>query len=264
MVIRAYREGWSDVKNSLKMLSMAFYFAWGDTKARYRRSILGPFWIVLSTSISVAGLGFLWSALLKDEPAKLVPSLTVGLIIWQLLSGCINESTSLFVRNSHFIRNIPISYFIFIIQLLVRQLINFGHNFLVVILVLIIFPPDIGLVQLLVFPGLLLVICNLAWITLLLAIVSARFRDVEQIIGALMPLIFFLSPVIYRPSQLSIRQEIVWLNPFSYLITLVRDPVMGVQPPLFVYIISLLALLLGSCLTIYQFGKRRGRIAFWI
>jgi ABC-type polysaccharide/polyol phosphate export permease len=260
----AFKNGLDDIFHSLQRINMAFYFAWGDTKARYRRSILGPFWIVLSTAVSVAGLGFLWSALLKDEPSKLVPSLTVGLVLWQFISGCVLESSSLLVRNAHFIRNMSIPYFIFPIQLLMRQLINFGHNFIVVIAVLVFYPPEFSAVELLIFPGLILILGNLAWIVLLFAMVGARFRDFEQIIGALMPLMFFLSPVIYRSSQLTMGQEIIWLNPFSYLITLIRDPIMGVQPPLFVYEVAFSALLIGGAFSIYQFGKRRSRIALWI
>lgn len=243
---------------------MAFFFAWGDTKARYRRSVLGPWWIVLSTAVSVAGLGFLWSLLLKDEPVKLVPSLTVGLVIWQFLSGCIMESPSIFSRNAHFIRNIKIPFFVFPLQLLLRQVINLCHNAVVIVVVMAYFGVSLSINHLLIIPGVLLLLLNLAWISMLLAMVGARFRDAEQIIGALMPLMFFLSPVIYRPSQLSFAQEIVWANPFSYFITLIRDPIMGVAPPLFVYQVSVIALLIGSLFTFYMLGKHRRHISFWI
>jgi ABC-type polysaccharide/polyol phosphate export permease len=257
-------EGVQDVVQGLKRLGMAFFFAWGDTKARYRRSVLGPWWMVLSTAVSVAGLGFLWSMLLKDDPVKLVPSLTVGLVVWQFLSGCILEAPSIFSRNAHFIRNIKIPFFVFPLQLLLRQVINFGHNAVVIVAVVAYFGTQLSIAHLLVVPGLLIVLMNLAWITVLLALVGSRFRDAEQIIGALMPLMFFLSPVIYRPSQLPMAQEIVWLNPFSYFITLVRDPIMGAVPPTFVYVVTISAFLLGSLFTVYMLGKHRRHISVWI
>lgn len=248
----------------VQRLSMAFFFAWGDTKARYRRSVLGPWWMVLSTAVSVAGLGFLWSLLLKDDPEKLVPSLTVGLVVWQFLAGCITESPSTFSRNAHFIRNIRIPFFVFPLQLLMRQLINLCHNAVVVIAVVAYFGSALTVNQLLIIPGLLLLLLNLAWISMLLAMAGARFRDAEQIVGALMPLMFFLSPVIYRPSQLPLAQEVVWANPFSYFITLIRDPIMGQVPPLFVYQVSVIALLVGGLFTLYMLGKHRQHISFWI
>lgn len=261
---KAFLDGVNDIVQGLQRLGLAFFFAWGDTKARYRRSVLGPFWMVLSTAVSVAGLGFLWSMLLKDDPIKLVPSLTVGLVVWQFISGCILEAPSIFSRNAHFIRNIKIPFFIFPLQLVMRQLINFGHNAVVVIVVVLYFSPVLHLNQLLIIPGLFLVIGNLCWIILLIAMLGSRFRDFEQIIGAIMPLMFFLSPVIYRPSQLSFGQQIVWLNPFSYFITLIRDPISGNIPPLFVYQVSIVALLIGTVFTVYQFGKQRKNISFWV
>lgn len=261
---KALLDGVTDIVQGLKRIGLAFFFAWGDTKARYRRSVLGPFWMVLSTAVSVAGLGFLWSMLLKDDPVKLVPSLTVGLVVWQFISGCILEAPSIFSRNAHFIRNIKIPYFIFPLQLVMRQLINFGHNAVVVVVVVLYFSPVLHLNQLLIIPGLLLVIGNLCWIILLIAMLGSRFRDFEQIIGAIMPLMFFLSPVIYRPSQLSFGQQIVWMNPFSYFITLIRDPISGNIPPLFVYQVSIVALLIGTVFTVYQFGKQRKNISFWV
>ena len=260
----AIRDGANDIFLGLKLLNIAFFFAWGDTKARYRRSILGPWWLVLSTAVSVAGLGFLWSMLLKDDPVKLVPSLTVGLVIWQLLSGCIVEAPSIFVRNANFIRNIKLPFFLFLQQLLLRHLIILGHSVVVIVVVVSYFGTSFKVEQFLIIPGLVLVLANLGWITLLLALIGSRFRDVEQIIGAVMPLMFFLSPIIYRPSQLTLGQAIVWTNPFSYLITLVRDPIMGTAPPMFVYQVSILSLLVGGLFTVYQFGKHRRYIAFWI
>lgn len=261
---KAFFDGADDIFQGLKRLGLAFFFAWGDTKARYRRSVLGPFWMVLSTAVSVAGLGFLWSMLLKDDPIKLVPSLTIGLVVWQFISGCILEAPTVFSRNAHFIRNIKIPFFIFPMQLIMRQLINFGHNAVVVLVVILYFSPTLHLEQLLIVPGLLIVIGNLSWIILLVAMLGSRFRDFEQIIGAIMPLMFFLSPVIYRPSQLGIAQQIVWFNPFSYFIALIRDPISGSIPPLFVYQVSIAALLIGTVFTVYQFGKQRKNISFWI
>jgi len=264
MKCNSFAIGTRDVGSALSDLELVVHLAWGDIKARYRRSILGPFWIVLSTAVSVAGLGILWSTLLKQDPHDFVPSLTAGLVFWHFLAACISEAPSAFFRNAHFIRNLVMPYFVFPMVLIIRQTIIFAHNLIVVAVVFLWFDPTPRWEQWLVLPGMLLVFVNLGWIVLLIAIFGARFRDLEQIIGALMPLIFFLSPVLYRPSQLSFGQLIVWINPFSYLISLVRDPAMGSPAPWFVYATSAIAAVLGWLLTIWQFGQRRDRIPFWM
>jgi ABC-type polysaccharide/polyol phosphate export permease len=256
--------GFLDLLDSLRKLPLAFYLAWSDTKARYRRSILGPLWLVFGTAISVAGLGFVWSTLLKQDHSKFIPSLTIGLVLWQLIGNCIGESPNLFIKNSKLIRNIKTSFFIFPIQLVIRHGINFAHNMIIVIIVLCIFPPNFSSYQLLIIPGLLLLVGNLIWISFLIGLLGARFRDLDPLITSLMPLLFFMSPVIYKPDQLSIQQSIAWLNPISYLITLIRAPLEGSPAPSFVYFLSTLALVVGWSFSLWLLGRKNGRIAFWV
>ena len=247
-----------------RSLPLMLYFAWGDTKARYRRSVLGPFWLVIGTAVGVAGLSFLWSGLLKVDRTTFVPTLTVGIVVWQFISGCVAESPSAFTRNAAVMRNLKTPYLIFPLQLLLRQLINFAHNMVVVLVVLIMFPPPFGFAQLLVIPGMLLLVGNLFWIAILFGMLGARFRDFEQTIGVLIPMMFFLSPVLYRPEQLGHMEQFIWLNPFTYMITLIRDPMQGFTPAPFVYLVSTGMLLAGWGATLWLYGRRHSRIPFWV
>lgn len=254
----------ADLKRTLAMLPVAFYFARSDLKARYQRSVLGPLWLVFGTAIGVTGLGLLWSVLLHSNRAQFIPSLTVGLVVWQFISGTVTESSRTFINNWLLIRNLSIPFGFYPTQLIMRQLVNFAHNALVILVVLLIYPPPLGLAQLLVLPGLLLVVGNLWWVALVLGMMGARFRDLEPLIGAFMPLLFFLSPVIYRPDQLGIKSVLAWVNPFSYLITVVRDPVQGVVPAGFVYAGALGMLVVGWLFALWLLQGRHKRIAFWV
>lgn len=256
--------GIGDFVKTAKLLPMAFHFAWGDTKARYRRSVLGPFWIVLGTSFGVAGLGYVWSTVLKVDRASFIPSLTIGLIVWQFISGCIVESPLSLVRSSQTIRNIPTPYIIFPAQLLIRQFINFMHNMIVVAVVLFIYPPAHGWVQALLLPGLALVIVNLGWISVVLSLIGARFRDLDLLVGALMPIFFFISPVIYRPEHLASQEWLIAANPLAYLITVMRDPLQGIVPPTGMYLALIMASILGWTAAFWLLGRRYSRIAFWV
>ncbi|MCB5202607.1 ABC transporter permease [Neorhizobium sp. T786] len=259
-----FSKGLRDFTDTIKALPLSFFFAWGDTKARYRRSFLGPFWLVIGTAIGVAGLGFLWSQLLNVEKSVFIPSLCIGLVIWQLISGCIMEAPSIMVQNARLIKNIKTPFLFFPLQLLLRQMINFAHNLLVVVAVLLIFPPSINFSQILIIPGIVLVVGNLFWISALISLISARYRDVGPLITSFMPLMFFLTPVIYRPSQLAMSEYIAWMNPLTYLITLIRDPIEGLTPSLYVYVVSMVSLIFGTALTVIFLGKKYNRIAFWV
>ena len=80
-----------------------------------------------------------------------------------------------------------------------------------------------------------LVLGNLVFLVLILAFLGSRYRDIAPAITSVMTIVFFLSPVMYKPSQLGVKENLMWLNPFSHLITLIRDPITGLSPELFVY-----------------------------
>jgi ABC-type polysaccharide/polyol phosphate export permease len=254
----------NDLRDSLQRAPFVLHMALSDTRARYKRSVLGPLWLTIGAAIGVVGLGLVWSTLLNQSRSELIPSLTIGLILWQFMSACITESPSVFVRQAHVIRNIRLPFFIHPFQLLTRQLIGLAHNLIVLIVVLFIYPPPISTVTLLSIVGLILVVINLLWITTLLGMLGARFRDIEQIVQAFMPIVFFLTPVIYKTGHAGVNQSILWLNPFTYFMSVVRDPLFGQAPPMFVYIVVALMVVCGWTFTIWFFNRRASRIAFWI
>ena len=254
----------SDLKETIDQLPLIFHMAYSDTKARYKRSMLGPLWLTFGAAIGVVGLGIVWSSLLNQPRSSLIPSLTIGLLLWQFMSACVTESTSVFVRQSQVIRNLRLPYLIYSFQLIVKQLITLAHNLIIIVIVFLVYPPSFTPVMLASILGLILLLINVMWISVLFGMIGARFRDVEQIIQALMPIIFFLTPVIYKAGHAGINQFIIWLNPFTYFITLVRDPLFGIMPDGFVFLTNAAIALVGWLVTIIVFQKYSSRIAFWI
>jgi lipopolysaccharide transport system permease protein len=254
----------NDLRDSLQRIPFVLHMALSDTRARYKRSVLGPLWLTTGAAIGVVGLGLVWSSLLNQSRSELIPSLTIGLLLWQFISACVTESPAVFVRQAHVIRNIRLPFFIYPFQLLVRHLIGLAHNLIILIVVLLIYPPPISTVMLLSIVGLFLVVANLLWIITLLGMLGARFRDIEQIVQAFMPIVFFLTPVIYKIGHAGLNQSILWLNPFTYFMSIVRDPLFGQVPPTFVYVVVTSMVVCGWTLTIWFFNRRASRIAFWV
>ena len=73
-----------DLWQGLKQQELWWTFAVHDIKQRFRRSILGPFWLTRSMGIMVAALGFVFSKLFNQEIIIFIPYLATGLIFW----GC--------------------------------------------------------------------------------------------------------------------------------------------------------------------------------
>jgi ABC-type polysaccharide/polyol phosphate export permease len=254
----------TDIRQASRLLHVIAFMAMGDLRARYRRSVLGPFWMTLGTALGTLGLGLVWSELLKMNRHTFVPSLTAGLILWQLLSGCIVESTTTYWRQTAVIRNVSMPLSMPPIQMVVKHLINFLHNLPVFVVVMLLFHVPLTRYTLLVLPCLLLLIANLLWITLLFSMLGARFRDFEYMVAAAMPVLMFLSPVFYRPEYLPFNGPYLWFNPFSHLIELIRYPMLGTAPPAFVVLVNVLLCLAGWMLSLALFNAKRDRIAYWL
>jgi lipopolysaccharide transport system permease protein len=102
------------------------------------------------------------------------------------------------------------------------------------------------------------------WINLLFGMLGARFKDIEYAVAALIPLLFFVSPVLYRPDYLPFSAALIWLNPFSHFIEIIRAPLLGTPPPVFTLLVAGGLALFGWAVTLALFNSRRNRIAFWV
>ena len=254
----------ADLRQALGLFHVIVYMAVGDLRSRYRRSVLGPWWLTLGTALGTAGLGLIWSELFKLDRAVFVPALTAGLILWQLLSGCITESTTTYWRQASLIRNVRLPLAIYPLQMVIKHGLNFLHVVPVFIVVAVVFDVPVNRHTLLIVPCLLITFANLVWITLLFSMLGARFRDLEYLLVAGMPILMFLSPVFYRPSYLPVTGMLIWLNPFSHLIELVRYPALGTVPPLTVVVTNIVILAIGTLTTWRLFDRKRDRIAYWV
>src|SRR5215212_1590274 len=67
----------SDFSNGLAMWPLWMRLGWNDILQRYRRSMLGPFWLTASMAIMVIALGVLYAALFNVPVDRLLPYLSI-------------------------------------------------------------------------------------------------------------------------------------------------------------------------------------------
>jgi lipopolysaccharide transport system permease protein len=113
-------------------------------------------------------------------------------------------------------------------------------------------------------PGFALVCLNLLWITLLLAIVCLRYRDMIQIVNSVLLLGFFFTPVMWNPKLQKVNAWVVNANPFASFLEVVRAPLMGdaVSGPLLA--MALVLPLFGGALAAWAFARYRKQIIYWV
>src|SRR5262249_3519490 len=156
----------------------------------------------------------------KSNFHEYLPFLTSGLLIWGLVSGILLEAGSTFSVAQFVILSVAAPYSMHIYRAVLRQVIIFGHNALVFIAVVLIAGVPVTWATLLFVPALLLVCVTMAWMNLVIAMVGARFRDLQPIIGSVLQLVFFVTPLIWDRHLVvgKVHDLFVDANPFYHLV----------------------------------------------
>lgn len=254
-----------DVLIGLRRVDLWGFLGWHDVKQRYRRSSLGPLWITLATLIMVAGMTLLYAGLFRQELQSFLPLVASGVVIWTFIAGCITEGSNVFISAGATIKQVPAPLTIHVFRLIWNQFIYFLHNFIVIVLAVVIAGIPVTATTLLLIPGLVLLIANLVWIILLLGTLGARFRDVPLIVQSLITALFMMTPVLWRVDFLPAeRQWVAFLNPFTYLLEVVRIPILGSVPSLAQWSVAGAMAVGGWLVTAYVYGRSRRKVAYWI
>ncbi|MGH8399301.1 MAG: ABC transporter permease, partial [Gammaproteobacteria bacterium] len=237
---------------------------WQDIKQRYRRSKIGPFWVTISMGMMIGGMGFLYADLFHTDVHSYLPFLTVGMILWGLIGPLANENCTAFIDGEGIIKQVKLPLSVHVYRVIWRNLIIFGHNFVIFIPVAVIFKIWPGWSILMAIPALLLVCINGVWVGLLWGVISARFRDVPQIIGSLMQIVFFMTPIMWFPSALAGHQWLLKANPFYVFVAMVRQPLLGGGASIHLWPWALAVTASGWALAFLLYRRCRWRIAYWL
>jgi lipopolysaccharide transport system permease protein len=253
-----------DIVEGFRLWRLAWSLGWLDIRLRYRGSILGPFWLTLSTAIMIGALGVLYSALFHIDVHTYLPFLALSQVLWFFIATLVGEACTCFTQAEGMIRAIRMPLFLHAIRTLIRNLLVLAHNIVVIVVVDIIFLVWPGWHALLVLPGFAVWAIDGLAICLLLGAFCARFRDVAPIVASVMQIAFFLTPVIWQPEQLG--RHAVWLplNPFFAVMEIVRAPLLGHAPSGTVWLAAVIDSLLLFGLSWLMFVRARGRVAFWV
>ena len=264
-VIRAAMAGWRDLMHGAENWRLCYLLGAGEIRRRYARSRLGQLWIMISSAIMVGSMGLVWSYLWKQPVRELLPYVAIGMMTWQLIMGIITESAVAIPTNSRYFHNQYISVSTVIYALLYRNGVTFLLNLLFPLLMCVAFGVNIGPSAALSLVGLALLGVASLWVAFVVALVCTRFRDIVQIVTSSLQIIFFLTPVVWRPEVLSPNaQAILQWNPFAVFISVVRDPLLG-RPVSNVTWVEAFALSFGGLALALPFiGRFRRRLIYWL
>ncbi|TDV34732.1 ABC-2 type transport system permease protein/lipopolysaccharide transport system permease protein [Paraburkholderia caballeronis] len=260
-----YLNAVNDIRDGLHCRDLWFALGIQDIRQRYRRSLLGPFWLTISMAVMIGAMGPLYGALFKYDPVSFIPHLALGLIIWGFIAGQIGDFGEAFSNSTNYLRQMKLPLSMFVFRVMWRHTIILGHNILVYLVVWAILPVHLN-ASLLVLPiAFLIVLVNLFWMGIITSIFCTRYRDMHPVIGNLVQVMFFVTPIIWKAEQLSPeRQHLIHFNPFFYLLELLREPLLGVMPEPVIWIRASVMAVVGLVLALLMLGKLRHRVTYWL
>ncbi|MHB2168698.1 ABC transporter permease [Alsobacter sp. R-9] len=236
-----------------------------DMRQRYGRSRLGQFWITLSTAAFVFGIGVVNAGLFRTSAADYVPYVATAFLVWGFMTGVLNEASTAFVQAAGFLRQQPLPKTLFVMRGLVRQGVILAHNLVILPVVWLAFGGDPGPEAFLAVPGLVVLVVSLAGLSLGLAVLATRFRDLPLLVQNLLQLAFFLTPVLWRPEQLPAATAalLAW-NPFAPLLGLVAGPLTGQVPGTDAWALGVAIAVVSCTGGFLVFARFRARLVYWL
>lgn len=246
------------------------HLGWQDIKQGYRRSVLGPFWITIATGTTAVAMGLLYSNLFKLPLAEYLPYITLGLIIWNMINASMLEGAQVFIANEGLIKQLPTPLSVHVYRLVWRQILLFAHNIVIFVVIAIIYPqhwtwPDLAFI-----PAFGLLVLNCLWVSICFGILATRYRDIAPLLGSVVQLLFFMTPIIWTEATLQDRggsswwAQIVQINPLLHYLDIMRAPLLGADQEIHHWIVVLALTAIGWTVAMFALRQYRARVAYWV
>ncbi len=236
-------------------------------KARYRRTFAGFIWVLLNPLLQFGVQSLVFREFLKLQVSNYYLFLLGGLLPWIFIVSTLNMGTPIFIIHGHLLRSFKINPLVLLCSQILDNFINFLASVLLILLPFYLFSdqPFINILALplAIFP---LLLCTAA-MTFILSTLNVFYRDINFVIGFVMSILFFLTPVFYPREYVPAHfQWIIDVNPVVYLIEPFRCLFLLPSWELFfLWCLKGMAVALGmAVLSLYVWKKRRNDFYFRI
>jgi ABC-type polysaccharide/polyol phosphate export permease len=253
-----------DFREAVRLSPVWWRLGLEQTYNRYRRTLLGPFWIAAATISTGLSLAFVFGSLLGGDWRQMLSHILGGVLCWSLASGIASGGADLFLGSAGMmqVQRLPLSFYGMLNAN--RTLINFAHQMVAFWVVLAFF-------RLLTVPhwSLLLAIPLVTiagfFLSIPIGMISARYRDVNFFINTFFGALFLLTPVFWSRAQLSEEKRwVVDINPFAHLLEILRQPFLGQAAPLFNWYAAIGITIFAGFLAMLSIALFRKRVIFWL
>lgn len=190
-----------------------------DIGGKYKHSFLGVLWSFINPLLQIAVYAIVFPLIMKNNQEHYTLFLCSALIPWTFFSASITRSSFTMIENGNIIKKVYFPREILPISVVTSEAVNFIISTIIIVGFAIF--EGIGFSKFLVFYPLVLLVQYVLLIgfALIVSSITVYIRDFQHIIGVIMQLLFYATPIVYATS--SIPEKFSWIlkfNPMTYII----------------------------------------------
>ncbi len=262
----------NDIFQSFRSPIRWVFTTWFNLLIRYRRTAIGPLWIIASPVLFIFCLGALFLGLSNMTSSEFMPHLTIGLVNWTLLGGFVGRGHDLFTRNNAYLYQGETKYTDIILMDNAELIVHYLHQAVLILAVCIFYKTIKSPYALLSLLGFLIVILNGFWISVVLGILGSRFKDIGEILDTIITMAFLATPIIWMPVRNTapvgrdtapIFETYMRVNPFYHYMEIIRAPLMNLPIAPLTWIVVGVTTILGYIVATIMYWRYRHMLVIW-
>lgn len=221
------RSGFQEIQKGISQWPVWVSLAKEDVWDQHRRTTLGPLWMVLNYFLFVGTFVIIFGSG-AGVPVSYPAYVATGMFVWLLMSEAIGMGVTTFQRDSSFIRGTTLSLFVYVMRLTMQTIIRSAYSGAGWILLVVLVSPPSFLAWPQALLGLALILIALPACITTFAIIGAFFPDFDFIVGNLLRVGMFVTPIFWvHGDEGGLRKIFYDYNPFTYFLDIVRAPILG-------------------------------------
>jgi ABC-type polysaccharide/polyol phosphate export permease len=207
-----------------------------------------------------------YSIIFGSDPKIFIPTLFAGLNPWLFMSGTADGATMSFLGAEGYIKQSTVAAQIFPLRITTVNFVNLLYNVLAFFAVYLFLQPDcFGPIMLMCIPGLVIMFLFVLGLANINSVIMLSIRDFEPLLSLIFQGLFYATPIIFSATILADKgfSLIYEINPFYYMLEVVRQPMLGESlPDIKTYVIAIVLTLFTSITGIFVVMRAKKTIAF--
>ncbi len=203
-----------------------------NLKLKYRKSYLGFLWTVLVPGANAAVYYFVFNQVMRVHIQNHILFLLSGLLPWTFFSGALLSCMEAILQNHNLLNKVPLSPHIFPLSEVLTAFINFLFSLPVLITFQIFMIGIQPFAILYLFFLSLLLFLQAFSIGLILSYVFVFFRDLRHMMGIIIQIWFYMTPIVYTQDMIPEKFKFVLLlNPVALIFDEIHQSFVFKQGP---------------------------------